>query len=479
MKTTVASRRAAGLKAAALPVGALILFLITILIFKGADGIAPLAPVALAVASLTALVVARHYGQIRSRALASGLARSARQVLPAIPMLLCIAALSTTWMLSGVVPTLVDYGLQWLNPRWFPLTVCAISAVVSILTGSSWSTIATIGVSFMGIGELMGFSAGWIAGAVISGAYFGDKISPLSDTTVVAASTCGVDLFRHIRYMLLTSIPAFSIALAVYALAGTLTDTEIASHTSEFLSELHRLYNISPYTLIIPALTLTLILLRINTLITLAISALAGAAGVFIFQNGYPAASLLKDVVLGHTASAENELLSSLLSTGGILGMLPTVMLVICAMIFGGVMMGTGFLGILSNRLGRRLKTRGTIVSATVAGGLSANACTADQYLSIIITGNMFKGLYRKQGLENRLLSRTVEDSVSVTSVLIPWNSCGVTHSAVLGVATTIYFPFCVFNYMSPVMSILMARIANIKMKNYRLNRKKVVISQP
>ena len=479
MKTTVASRRAAGLKAAALPVGALILFLITILIFKGADGIAPLAPVALAVASLTALIVARRYGPIRRRAMKSGLARSARQVLPAIPMLLCIAALSTTWMLSGVVPTLVDYGLQWLNPRWFPLTVCAISAVVSILTGSSWSTIATIGVSFMGIGELMGFSAGWIAGAVISGAYFGDKISPLSDTTVVAASTCGVDLFRHIRYMLLTSIPAFSIALAVYALAGTLTDTEIASHTPEFLSELHRLYNISPYTLIIPALTLTLILLRINTLITLAISALAGAAGVFIFQKGYPAASLLKDVVIGHTASAENELLSSLLSTGGILGMLPTVMLVVCAMIFGGVMMGTGFLGILSNRLGRRLKTRGTIVSATVAGGLSANACTADQYLSIIITGNMFKGLYRKQGLENRLLSRTVEDSVSVTSVLIPWNSCGVTHSAVLGVATTIYFPFCVFNYMSPVMSILMARMANIKMKNYRLNRKKVVISQP
>lgn len=442
-----------------LPVISLLVALLAIIIFLGADAIADFSPWALLGAGALACILAWSNRSWHPRALAGGLARSARQILPAVPMLICIAMVSTSWMLSGVVPTLIEYGLSWLNPIFFLVITCGVCAVVSVLTGSSWSTIATVGVAFMGIGSVMGYSAGWVAGAIISGAYFGDKISPLSDTTVVASSACGVDLFKHMKYLLLTSVPAMTVAMIVYMAVGVFVNSHTTVDSSRLLTALHTVFSTSPYTLVIPLVTLGMIILRVPTLITLALSALLGFGGIFIFQPQL--AFTLTDGLMalwhGHTMTTGLDQLDSLVSTSGILGMIPTIQLVLSAMLFGAAMIGTGMLSRITRSITSRLRKRTSIVGATVASGLFMNSCTADQYLSLIITGNMYRNVYRRFRLEPRLLSRTIEDSVSVTSVLIPWNSCGITQSTVLGVATVVYFPFCVFNYLSPCMSLLLA----------------------
>lgn len=384
--------------------------------------------------------------------------RSATQILPAIPMLVCIAALSTTWMLSGVVPTLVDYGLMLLNPRWFLVTACAVCAVVSVLTGSSWSTIATIGVAFIGIGSVLGYHPGWTAGAIISGAYFGDKVSPLSDTTVIASTCCGVDLFAHIRYMTFTTAPAMAIALLVFGIKGLAFDGATLASSATMLDGLSQAFNITPWTLVIPALTLTLIALRVNTLVVLAASAVAGAIGTFIFQPQMALGvwDIVSEVWSGHVSATGHAAVDELCGTGGILGIVPVVFLVCSAMIFGSSMIGTGMLTSLTDTLTRRLRRPTSIIAATVTSGITLNAATADQYLSIIINGNMYRSLFKRNQMEPRLLSRTLEDSVSATSPLIPWSSCGVTQSSVLGVPVLTYLPYCIFNYLTPLMALVM-----------------------
>ena len=315
----------------------------------------------------------------------------------------------------------------------------------------------------MGIGTVMGYNAGWIAGAIISGAYFGDKISPLSDTTVVASSACGVDLFAHMRYLMLSSVPALTVALIVFACAGLATDLSgVSEDSGELQKALDGIFNISSVTLLIPLITLLMIAFSSPTLLILATSGLLGAIGIFVFQPqlGHNILSASLTIWGGNNVNAISGLdasVADLISTGGILGMLPTVFLVLSAMMFGAALIGTGLLAIVTEAFVRRLHRRQSIVGATVASGLMMNSTTADQYLSLIITGNMFRNLYRRYGLEPRLLSRTIEDSVSVTSVLIPWNSCGITQSTVLGVATLTYLPFCVFNWLSPCMSIILA----------------------
>lgn len=446
---------------ALLPVAALLAGLLLIIVVQGADMISALAPYALLGASLLAVIIARRCNALGRRGMSSGLRRSASQVLPAVPMLVCIAILGTTWMMSGVVPTLIDYGLDILNQRWFLVTACGVCALVSVLTGSSWSTIATIGVALMGIGTAMGYGAGWTAGAIISGAYFGDKVSPLSDTTVVASSTCGVDLFEHIRYLMYTTVPTMCVALAVFGVRGLLTDPSAAADAPAMLAGLEEHFNITPWTLVIPALTALMIALRVPTALTLLGAGLAGAVGIFVFQPqiGQTLGQTVGCIWSGFEASTGTEALDRLASTGGILGMIPTICLVLSAMVFGWVMIGTGMLGSIASLITKKLHARTSVVGATVGTGLLANCCTADQYLSLIISGNMFRTVYRRCRLEPRLLSRTIEDSVSITSVLIPWNSCGVTQSAVLGVATLSYLPYCVFNYLSPLMSLLIVRL--------------------
>lgn len=453
-----------------IPIFTLIASLIAVIAIYGADYVQQMSYIilpasALVAISLTALTTSRP-----ARALLVGLLKSARQILPALPVLLLISTVSATWMMSGVVPTLIDYGLQVLNPSLFLFVACAVCAVISILTGSSWTTIATIGVAFMGIGSVMGHNEAWVAGAVISGAYFGDKCSPLSDTTVLASSTCGIDLFAHIKYLFYTTVPALAVALAVYAAVGAATDTSAVNGSDGLVTCLRDTFNITPWVLSIPALTLTLIAFRVNTLVTLAISTVAGLIGMFAFQpqlfetidasaitTGSQLRVAVESLLSSTSIATGNPQLDELVETGGIAGMMPTVYLVLCAMTFGGAMMGTGMLSAITQRVTRRLRSARTCVGATVASGLMLNSCTADQYLSIIIGGNIYRNVYRRNGLEGRLLSRSLEDSISVTSVLIPWNSCGITQSTVLGVATLSYLPCCIFNLLSPLMSVVVA----------------------
>nr|QJR98288.1 sodium:proton antiporter [uncultured Muribaculaceae bacterium] len=408
-----------------------------------------------------ALGLILSYGRLRThrKELWNGMKISARQILPAIPILVFISLLSTTWMLGGVVPTFIHYGLQFLNPTFFLVSVCAVSACISVLTGSSWTTIATIGVAFMGIGSVMGYSEPWIAGAVISGAYFGDKVSPLSDTTVVASSSCGVDLFTHIRFLLLTAGPSMGIALAVFLAEGILKEpVESLSSGGGMVETLNATFRITPWALLVPAITVSLIVLRVNTNITLAVSAMLGCGSMMLFQPQFPVdGDYLKSLWSGAVFSTPDEGFNSLVSTSGFLGMLPTIFLVTSAMLFGGVLIGTGMLRSLSRGITSRLTGRKSVIGTTLGSGLLLNGFTADQYLSLIIGANMYKGVFQKMGIDPKVLSRSLEDSISVTSVLIPWNSCGLTQSAVLGVPTLVYFPYCVFNYLSPITSFMMS----------------------
>lgn len=444
-----------------IPFTFLIASLLAIIIWRGADGVFTLGPLTLLFSAAIALALARIGGISTNRGLHVGLRRSAIQILPAVPILICIAIVATTWMLSGVVPTLIAYGLHILSPRMFLFITCMVCSVISVMTGSSWTTIATIGVAFIGIGRVMGYSDPWIAGAIISGAYFGDKVSPLSDTTVVASSTVGVDLFDHIRYLMFTTVPAMSIALLVYIAVGFLTPLNSSPESAPLLDSLNATFHISPWTLLIPLITMVMILMRIPTFIVLLGAGALGAIGVFVFQPqiGMELRELIVSIWSGSTLTTGNDALDELVATGGILGMLPTIFLVLSAMVFGSVMIGTGMLTKLTDSFTSRLRRRTSIVGATVASGLTMNCTTGDQYLSLIITGNMYRSLYRRYGLEPRLLSRSMEDSISVTSVLVPWNSCGLTQSMVLGVSTLAYFPCCIFNILTPLMSILVARM--------------------
>ena len=455
------------------PITALLLTIVGVIIVKDADAAQAIGPYILLGAALLTVAIAIGMYRCPLTRLWMGLRKSASQILPAIPILVFIATVSATWMMSGVVPALIDYGLQLLSPQLFLFLACAICSAISVISGSSWTTIATIGVALMGIGQVLGFSDGWIAGAIISGAYFGDKMSPLSDTTVLASSSCGVDLFAHIRYMFVTTIPSMAIALIVYFIVGQLTPTAVLSHSIEITEHLHASFNITPWVLLIPLITCVLILLRLKTVFTLALSTLLGLAGMFVFQPQVVTAlgggsSLSSDIsvamgVLFTETSIDtgSDMLNSLVSTGGVEGMLSTIYLVLCSMIFGGMMIGSGMIATITRSFTRRLHSIGSIVGATVGGGLFFNACTVDQYLSLILGGNVYKNIYKRNGLNPRLLSRSLEDSISVTSVLIPWNSCGVTQSTVLGVATIVYLPYCLFNWLSPLMTLLVAWFCN------------------
>lgn len=341
------------------------------------------------------------------------------------------------------------------------------------MTGSSWTTIATIGVAFVGIGMALGYSPGWTAGAIISGAYFGDKVSPLSDTTVLASSTAGASLFSHIRYMLITTVPSFVVACIIFTIVSLLhTDTGVAE-SQHIVDALHNTFNFSAWLVLVPVLTIVMILLRLPAIITLLCSALLAGIAALIFQpelvagmsglSGFSFKSgfmgLARCYYDGTAITTGLPELDALLETGGMNGMVSTIILVFAAASFGGVMAGSGMIRTLTEVLIRRVKTRFGSVAATVVSGIFCNMMTGDQYLSIILTGSLYKDLYRKNGLEPRLLSRSTEDSATVTSVLIPWNSCGMTQSTVLKIPTIDYLPYCFFNLISPLMSIIIALI--------------------
>lgn len=459
-----------------IPIICLLLTLTIIIFSKGASEVQDHAPAILLSAAIVGVIVSVLSTPGRpKRMLWEGLKRSASQVLPTVPILLFIGTLSATWMLSGVVPVMIDYGLAVMNPRWFLPTACAICSIVSVLTGSSWTTIATIGVGFMGIGTVMGYESGWVAGAIISGAYFGDKVSPLSDTTVLAAASCDVPLMTHIRNLMWTSLPALILALGVFSCVGIFTPVHASEKSLEMVDAIRSMFNLSPWLFVVPLITALLIALRCPTVLTLAVGSIAGLIAMFLFQphivemiSDSTVLAVIDTLFTGTALSTGSELLDPLVSTGGMFGMIPTILLVISAMIFGGIMIGSGMLEAITGYVTRSINTSRGLIATTCGSGLFLNSCTGDQYLSIIVGGNVFRDAYTSKRIHSSTLSRTLEDSVSVTSVLIPWNSCGVTQSTVLGVATLTYLPFCIFNICSPVMTVLLA-LAGWKIRQARM----------
>ena len=397
-------------------------------------------------------------------------------VTTAIVILFLIGAISGTWTMSGIVPTFIYYGVKIISPKVFLLTACVICALVSVMIGSSWTTIATIGVALLGIGKALGFNEGMIAGAIISGAYFGDKISPLSDTTVLASSMSKVPMFEHIRYLMYTTVPSIVITLAIFTILGFSHTGSDASLVNEYTSVLGSKFNITPWLLIVPALTAVMIARRMPALIVLAMSTVMAAVAAVIFQpdiireigssvagEGSNAKILFTGTIesIYNSVSIEtgNPEVNELVSSKGMLGMLLWVYLIICAMCFRAAMKASGMLHHLASMILPLTKRRTSLVTSTVVTGTALNGIVSDQYLAIILTSSLFKDVYEKEGYENRLLSRSVEDSATVTSPLYPWSSCGMTQATILSVPTLVYLPYCFFNLISPLMSITVAAI--------------------
>ena len=407
-----------------------------------------------------------------------GISSSISSTSSAIIILLLIGALTGTWLISGIVPAMIYYGLKILNPEIFLFASCIICAIVSLASGSSWSTIATVGIALLGIGNVLGISEGLIAGSIISGAYFGDKLSPLSDTTNLAAAMSGTNLFTHIKYMMYTTIPSFIITLIIFFFLGISLEITSNQNINELLVSLNLTFNINLWLFIVPLTVIYLIVKKTPAIPALLAGTLLGGAFAIIFQPQLifeiSQATILNFkacylVIMNAMASeinivGDNILLNNLLSSSGMKGMLPTVWLVICAMSFGGAMQESGLLKRISDPIMLYAKQTGSLIATTSATCFFFNITTSDQYLSIVVPGKMFEKTYKDKGLAPENLSRTLEDSGTVTSVLIPWNTCGAAQSAVLGVATLTYLPFCFFNLISPIMTLLYGYL-NIKIK--------------
>ena len=364
---------------------------------------------------------------------------------------------------------MIYYGLQILNPEYFLIASCFICAIVSLASGSSWSTIATVGIALIGIGQVLGISEGLVAGAIISGAYFGDKMSPLSDTTNLAAAMSSSNLFSHIKYMMYTTIPSFIISIIIFFFIGLSIETTTTQNINDLLIALENKFNINYWLFLVPLIVVLLIINKIPAIPSLMSGVILGGVFAIIFQP-----EIIKEisqvntlnfkeyymVVMNSIASeiqinTDNDLMNNLLNSSGMKGMLSTIWLVICAMCFGGAMQETELLKRISDPIIKHAKSTGSLIATTSGTCIFFNLTTADQYLSIVVPGKMFENSFKNKGLAPENLSRTLEDSGTVTSVLIPWNTCGAAQSAVLGVATLTYLPFCFFNLISPIMTIV------------------------
>lgn len=460
--------------------------LVLVIMVFGSDALSGGSQVALLMASGVVVAISMIFYKIPWKEFEEGIVDNIRAVGSSILILLLIGAVAGSWMVSGVVPTMIYYGMKVIFPSIFLFASCAICALISVMTGSSWTTIATVGVALIGIGTAQGYEPGWIAGAIISGAYFGDKVSPLSDTTVLASSSAGTPLFTHIRFMMITTVPSFVIAMLVFLVVSLMHETPSLVETADFSNDLLNTYNISPWLLLVPVFTGVLISRKVPAILTLFVASVIAGIFALIFQphilgavamDSLPDRSVqlsfldgFKGLFISYYGSTAvetgNAALNDLVATRGMSGMMNTIFLIIAAVTFGGTLVGSGMLQSLTEMLTRYIRRRVTMVSATVGTGIFANMITGDQYLSIILTSSLYKKLYEERGYEPQLLSRSVEDSSTVVSVLIPWNSCGMTQATVLKVSTLQYLPYCIFNIISPLMSILIASVG------YKIARK-------
>ena len=447
------------------PLLVLVAMLVVTIRTFGSDSLSGATQVVLLAASAVSCIIATVYARVPWRNFEAAITKNISSVSSAVIILLLIGALGGSWMVGGVVPTMIYYGVNIISPDVFLATTCVLSAVVSVMTGSSWTTIATIGVALMGIGRAQGFDEGWIAGAIISGAYFGDKISPLSDTTILASSICGVRLFSHIRFMLITTVPSLVLALIVFVVAGFQHDAVTSGELDAFRGAIAMRFNVSAWLLVVPIITAVMIVKRVPALVTLLTASVMGVICALAFQPDIVAELAGGDkfagsmqVLYGSTAiSTSNEMLTELVATRGMGGMMPTVWLILCAMCFGATLTAGGMTDGITRLFTKVARGRVSAVASTALSGVTRSTGTSDQYISILLTGSVFGNIYRRLGIDQRVLSRATEDSATVTSVLIPWNTCGMVQSTVLGVATLTYLPYCVFNLASPLMSIVVA----------------------
>ena len=463
-----------------------IILLVVLLAFDisifGSDSILGASQVALLFAAGVCVCLSMWLFKTPWKAFEEAIKSNIGDVTTAIVILFLIGAISGTWTMSGVIPTLICYGVKIISPRFFLLTACVICAIVSLMIGSSWTTIATVGIALLGIGKAEGFSEGLIAGAIISGAYFGDKISPLSDTTVLASSISGTPLFSHIRYMLITTVPSITITLIIFTVLGLTHGSGDPGQIGVYEETLRAHFNITPWVLLVPVATGIMIACKMPALPVLGLSTVLAALFAILFQPDI-IAGIGRDAALAHeagrslsqgqsllagtietiynTVSVEtgNPQVNELVTSRGMTGMLNTVYLIICAMCFGACMRASGMIARLAKMLLPLTRRRTGLVATTVGTGTVLNGLVSDQYLSIILTSNIFRETYEKEGYENRLLSRSIEDSATVTSPLFPWSSCGMTQATILSTPTLVYLPYCFFNLISPLMSIAVAAI--------------------
>ncbi len=460
---------------ALIPLAVLVALLALDIAIFGADSILGASQVVLLIASGVCIGFSLWLYKTPWKDFEKAIASNFGEVAPAILILFLIGAISGTWTMSGVVPAFICYGIKLISPKVFLLTACVLCAVVSVMTGSSWTTIATVGVALLGIGRAEGFSDAMTAGAIISGAYFGDKISPLSDTTVMASSVCRVPLFSHIRYMLFTTVPSFVITLIVFTILGLVHGTPGQAQMEIYTETLRARFNLTPWLMLVPVFTVWLIWKRRPAIMVLALSTVAAAVAALIFQpeivrgvgesvtQGSQARVMFSGTVkmVYDTVTLETGVpeVDQLLTSRGMVGMLNTVFLILCAMCFGACMKANGMIADLARILSPLTRTRTGLVGSTVLTGTALNGIVSDQYLSILLTANIFRDTYEKEGFEGRLLSRSIEDSATVTSPLFPWSSCGMTQATILSVPTLVYAPFCIFNIISPTVSFIVAAI--------------------
>jgi NhaC family Na+:H+ antiporter len=453
------------------PILLLVILLIINLTIFGVDSLSGSNQMVLILSAAVAVCMAVFRLGMDWETLQQGIVRSISSAMPSILILFLIGSLAGTWMMSGIVPAMIYYGLQFLSPAIFLLAACVVCCIVSVATGSSWTTVATVGVALLGIGRALGFEEGIIAGAIISGAYFGDKMSPLSDTTNLAPAMAGTDLFTHIRHMTKTTVPSILITFLLFGVIGMMYQVnDTVLQTKEISDVILEKFEISGWLFIVPIVVIGMIVKKVPAVPALFVGAVLGGIFAIIFQPqiiqlvaAEPDASFayqsFKAVMMSLYGEisivTSNAVVNELLITGGMAGMLNTIWLIIAAMTFGGIMEKAGMLNVIAEAVIRQVHSLGSLIASTAATCMFLNMTTSDQYLAILIPGRMYADIYKKKGLKPENLSRTLEDSATVTSVLVPWNTCGATQATVLGVPTLTYLPYCFFNIISPIMTIL------------------------
>lgn len=465
------SEKSPSFKTALIPIIALVLLLsLNVYIYKDDSSYGP-NQMSLLIAAVLSGLIGVFYLKIPYKKLENKTFDSVNVALPAVGILLVVGSLIGVWILNGVVPSMIYYGIKLINPTLFLPVTLVICSVVSVATGSSWSTVGTVGIALIGIGSTLGIPEGMVAGAIVSGSYFGDKMSPLSDTTNLAPAMAGANLFDHIQHMLFTTGPAMLLSflgflgIGVFYVGAEINPVEI----EKTLTMLDSTFNITPWLFTLPLIVFILVYKKVPALPALIAGTFLGVLYVAIFQ-GKLVASMVDEFSLksfysltlstaydGFKIETGNVMVDKLLSRGGMSSMLNTVWLIFMAMVFGGIMEATGMLNAIATGVLKAVRGIGSLVAATVGSGVFLNLTTSDQYISIVVTGRMFKNAYQDYGLKPKNLSRAVEDSATVTSVLIPWNTCGAYFSSVMGVATLSYLPFAFFNLLTPILSIILA----------------------